>query len=215
VAQLYPDSHVEIHGFLARHYDLVMNVMTGGLYSGFIASAVSAMHIRPEDRILDLGCGTGRNACLMRRHLSDQGFILGMDISEEMGEQFRRKCRPFDNVAFMNHRADVPFTLDAPFDKVVMSFVLHGFPHESRLKTCENIYNNLKPGGIFLLLDFAEFKLADMPLFHRKVFTKVECSYAFEFVEMNWKEILTGAGFTAFRERHWFRHYLRLLAAVK
>jgi demethylmenaquinone methyltransferase/2-methoxy-6-polyprenyl-1,4-benzoquinol methylase len=215
LAQLYPDSHVEIHGFLARHYDLVMNVMSGGLYSRFISSAVSAMHIRPEDRILDLGCGTGRNACLMRRHLSDQGYILGMDISEEMGEQFRRKCSPYRNVAFMNQRADVPFSIETPFDKIVMSFVLHGFPHESRLKTLENIYSNLKPGGKFLLLDFAEFKLADMPPLHRKVFTTVECSYAFEFVEMNWQEILRGVGFTTFAEHYWLRNYVRLLAAMK
>jgi ubiquinone/menaquinone biosynthesis C-methylase UbiE len=151
----------------------------------------------------------------MRRHLSDQGYILGMDISEEMGEQFRRKCSPYRNVAFMNQRADVPFSIETPFDKIVISFVLHGFPHESRLKTLENIYSNLKPGGKFLLLDFAEFKLADMPPLHRKVFTTVECSYAFEFVEMNWQEILRGVGFTTFAEHYWLRNYVRLLAAMK
>ncbi len=215
MAQLYPDSHIEIHGFLARHYDLVMNVLSGGLYSRFISAAVSAMHIRPDDRVLDLGCGTGRNACLMRRCLSDRGYILGMDVSEEMGAQFRRKCRRNNNVAFMNHRADLPFALDDPFDKIVMSFVLHGFPHDSRLKTLENIYSNLKPGGKFLLLDFAEFKMAEMPPFHRKVFTMVECPYAFEFVEMDWKEILRGVGFITFAEHHWVRNYVRLLAAMK
>jgi demethylmenaquinone methyltransferase/2-methoxy-6-polyprenyl-1,4-benzoquinol methylase len=192
-----------------------MNVLSGGLYSGFISSAISAMHIRPEDRILDLGCGTGRNACLMRRHLNDQGYILGMDVSEEMGAQFRRNCRRYSNAAFMNQRADMPFALDDPFDKIVMSFVLHGFPHESRLKTLENIYNNLKPGGKFLLLDFAEFKMAEMPPFHRKVFTTVECPYAFEFVEMDWQEILRGVGFATFAERHWLKNYVRLLAAMK
>lgn len=215
MSKIYPDSHVEIKGFLARHYDSVMNVISAGFYGRFIKSAIKAMKIQPNDRILDLGCGTGRNTCLMREHLSDEGCIIGMDISEEMGAQFRKKCLPFANVEFLYQRADLPLSFDDPFDKIFMSFVLHGFPHEIRLKVIENVFKNLKPGGAFCLLDFSEFKLADMPAFYRFIFKTFECPYAFEFVERDWEKILSGYGFISFTEQLWIGKYIRLFRAVK
>lgn len=215
MGKIYPDSHVEIQGFMARHYDAIMNVISAGFYGRFIKTAINAMEIKPDDHILDLGCGSGRNACLMRDRLGETGKIIGMDISEEMGAQFKKKCRPFANVEFVNRRADLPLSLDEPFDKIFMSFVLHGFPHEVRLKVIENIFNNLKPGGVFCLLDFSEFKLADMPSFYRFIFKTFECPYAYEFVERDWKKILSEYGFTSFTEQRWIGNYVRLLSAVK
>lgn len=57
-------SKVEVAGAAARHYDLLMNVITGGTYPFFIRRVVRDMAIQPEDAILDLGSGSGRNACL-------------------------------------------------------------------------------------------------------------------------------------------------------
>lgn len=87
--KIYPDSHVEIQGLSARYYDLVLNILSVGIYDKFIKSAVAAMNIQSGEHILDLGCGTGRNACLMHKYFGENGYFLGMDISEEMGSQFR------------------------------------------------------------------------------------------------------------------------------
>ena len=75
------DSKVEVNGFEARHYDLFMNLITGGTYPFFIRRVVKDMQIQPADGILDLGCGTGRNISLMNRYLSEEGRVLGLDIS--------------------------------------------------------------------------------------------------------------------------------------
>ena len=77
-------SKVEVTGAVARHYDLMINLITGGTYSFFIRRVIRAMDIRPDDAILDLGAGTGRNACLMARYLGGRGRIVGLDIGEEM-----------------------------------------------------------------------------------------------------------------------------------
>ena len=66
------DSKVEVTGFEARHYDLMMNLITGGTYPFFIRRAIREMSINPEDRILILGSGIGRSASLMQKYLSDQ-----------------------------------------------------------------------------------------------------------------------------------------------
>lgn len=215
MAKIYPDSQVEIQGFMARQYDFLMNFVSFGLYSSFIKSAIAKMGSEQGERILDLGCGTGRNACLMREHIGDSGYILGLDISNEMLSQFKKNCDKWDNVEFINQRVDTSFKGKFLFDKVFMSFVLHGFPHDVRLRVLKNIFDNLKVGGKFCLLDFSEFHINMMPFHHRFVFTTFECKYAFDFVERDWKEILTDAGFGNFKEHFWFKKYVRLLIAEK
>jgi len=215
MTKLYPDSHVEVQGLSARYYDLTLNIATAGFYDKFIKSAIEEMNIQPDEHILDLGCGTGRNACLMLEYSGKSGHITGMDISEEMGNQFKRNCAAFNNVEYKNQRVDIPFKEDKPFDTVFMSFVLHGLPHEVRFKVLQNIYNNLLPGGRFCLLDFSQFKLKDMPFHHRLLFKSFECKYAFDFVERDWKQILTEAGFGNFKEHFWFKKYVHLLTAEK
>ena len=213
--RIYPDSHVEVQGFAARTYDATMNIASFGLYDKFIKAAIAAMEIKEGERILDFGCGTGRNACLMRKQIGESGFIKGMDISEEMEKQFRNNCKNWDNVVYKNQRVDIPFEEDEKFDTIFMSFVLHGFPHEVRQKVLQNIYNNLKPGGRFCLLDFSHFQMQDMPFHYRFLFKTFECKYAFDFVERDWKEILGERGFADFKEEFWFKKYVRLLTAVK
>jgi len=213
--KLYPESKVEIQGFTAKHYDIIMNIMSFGFYAKFIGNALSKLEISDDDYILDLGCGTGRNACLMRNYLSEKGFILGLDVSEEMGKQFNEKVRNFKNVVFKNQRIDLPFSLEDKFDKVFISFVLHGFPHEARERIINNSYENLKTGGTFWMLDFNEFALMDMPFYFRIPFLAIECPYAFDFIERDWKKILEKSGFNNFIERLYLKSYVRLLAARK
>ena len=213
--KLYPESKVEIQGFTAKYYDIIMNIMSFGFYAKFIGNAISKLKIKDEDYILDLGCGTGRNACLMRNYLSEKGFILGLDVSEGMGKQFNEKVRNFKNVAFKNQRIDLPFSLEDKFDKVFISFVLHGFPHEVRERIINNAYENLKTGGTFWILDFNEFALINMPFYFRIPFLAIECPYAFDFIERDWKKILEKTGFNNFIERLYLKSYVRLLAARK
>ena len=212
----YPDSGVELSEFTAKNYDKVMNIASFGMYKKFIYRAISDMEIKKNDKILDLGCGTGRNIKLMNDYVSDDSLLVGLDISEDMEKQFYENSKGFSNIKFYNKRIDQPFTLDEKFDKVFISFVIHGFPHEVRNTIIKNAYNNLKPGGIFNILDFAEFDMAKMPFHHRFIFKKVECKYAFDFIERDWKSILKNDyGFDGFKESFYFKNYVRLLKAER
>ncbi|OQX85963.1 MAG: hypothetical protein B6D63_01150 [Candidatus Latescibacteria bacterium 4484_7] len=211
----YPDSKVEIKGFEARHYDLLLDLVTFGRYSSFIKRAIALMGIEPSDRIVDFGAGTGKNACIMMSYLSDEGEILGVDISDEMMSQFEKKCSAYPNAKIVNARIDRPLQLGGRFDKAFISFVLHGFPHSARFEIIRNAYSALKDGGEFFILDYNEFVLSDMPFYYRIPFKLVECRYAFDYLEKNWKEILAGEGFGDFTEHIFFRGFLRLLRAVK
>jgi ubiquinone/menaquinone biosynthesis C-methylase UbiE len=213
--KIYPESGVELTPFTAKHYDKVMNIGSLGMYRSFITKAIQEMDIKPEDQILDLGCGTGRNALLMSSYLNEKGHITGLDISEDMEKQFRARFQNDKRVEFINKRIDQPLDLQKTYDKVFLSFVIHGFPHEVRSAVIENAFEHLKPGGGFFILDFAEFDMDKMPSFHRFVFKKIECIYAFDFIKRDWKDILRGYGFGNFSEHLHLKKYVRLMSAQK
>jgi demethylmenaquinone methyltransferase/2-methoxy-6-polyprenyl-1,4-benzoquinol methylase len=213
--KLYPDSGVELNPRIAKNYDMFMNIGSFGMYGSFIKRAIRNMDIRPDDDILDLGCGTGRNANLMRNYLNGNGQITGLDISEHMEKQFRKKFNDDKRMEFINQRIDQPINLQKVHDKVFISFVIHGFPHEVRHSVIKNAYEHLKPGGSFFILDFGEFDMDKMPWFDRLIFEKIECKYAFDYIKRDWKETLSGYGFGNFAEYFYLKNYVRLLKAVK
>ena len=192
-----------------------MNLITLGFYRGFIHRAIKAMDIQPGDKILDLGCGTGRNACSMAKYLSDNGKITGMDISSILERQFNKKCAQHQNIFFIRKRIDQPFDISEKFDKIFISFVIHGFPHKVRQTVLKNVSNHLKPGGIFVMLDYAEFNMNEMSHLYRFIFKSIECKYAFDFIERDWKQILESHRFSDFEEFLFFKNYVRLLKAKK
>ena len=215
MTKIYPDSEVELESWMARYYDTILNLATLGLYPFFIRKVVGQLNINPNDKILDFGAGTGRNALLMEKHISQEGEIIGLDIGTEMIEQFQKKTSQFDNLKIRNQRIDQPLEYRNEFDKVFISFVLHGFPNEIRQQVISNAYQALKPGGSFAILDYNEFHLDDMSLFTRIPFKIIECPYAFDFIARNWKNILREYGFRDFQENLFFFNYVRLLETQK
>lgn len=211
----YPGSKVEVRGMEARYYDLLMDVASLGRYKGFIKSAIRAMEIQPGDRILDLGSGSGRNACLMLTYAGDRGEIRGYDIGEEMMARFRSRCAPHANVRVTHQPIDEDFPPEAPFDKAFISFVLHGLPHPNRLKVLSNVYDALRPGGTFHILDYGELDPDRRSLPIRWFFRHVECPYATDYVRRDWTQLLEEAGFTVTRPRPYFWGLARLLTAQK
>src|SRR5215470_601643 len=65
---------------------------------------IRLMHLRPGERVLDLGCGSGWATRLLARLVGDgpEGFgqVIGLDISDEMVHQARAASKDFENVMF-------------------------------------------------------------------------------------------------------------------
>jgi len=207
------ESKVEVTGFEARHYDTLLNVLSLGSYAVFIRRAIARMNIQPADRILDLGCGTGRNSCLMAKYLSADGSIVGLDIGEEMIRQFEQKCQKYPNVTVQNNRIDEPLPYENEFDKAFTSFVFHGFPDEKKEVIIDNVRKALKPGGRLFILDYNEFDLDKKPALFRKAFVKIECPLALDYIKVDWKKRLSHWGFDSFEEHYFYWNNIRLLSA--
>ncbi|GAH75631.1 unnamed protein product [marine sediment metagenome] len=151
----------------------------------------------------------------MMDYLSVKGELIGLDISSEMVAQFERRCASFANAKIINQRIDKALPYKDEFDKVFISFVLHGFPQDVRKQIIRNAFKALKKNGEFFILDYNEFSVKEMPFYLKIPFKLIECPYAFDFVEKNWQKILAREGFSHFEKHLFFRSYLRLLKGVK
>ena len=176
---------------------------------------VDKMDIQPGQSILDLGSGTGRNDSFIAQKIGPEGSILGFDISKEMLDLSRKRCQSYPNVEFKKQQIEMPLTYQEEFDKVFISFVLHGFENAQKVGIISNAYRALKPGGLFYILDYNEFNLERLWSPLRWAFIRGECQLAWEFLKLDLKEMISSQGFTDFEEELFLRGHLRLLKAAK
>lgn len=102
-------------------------------------------------RVLDAGCGTGRNLVYFLR----SGYqVFGVDESREAIAQTRRiAARLAPHLPEDNFRVETVARMsfaDAAFDVVLSSAVLHFADHEQQWEAMlKEMWRVLKPGGIF------------------------------------------------------------------
>ncbi len=208
------DSKVEVTGVEAKHYDTFMNIITLGTYPSFIKKAIKDMNLEKGEKVLDLGCGTGRNDCLMLEYVGNEGIITGIEIGKEMKERFLFNCNK-PNINLIDERIDNPLNLKMEYDVAFISFVLHGFIQSKRDIIIDNVLNNLKPDGRFSILDYNEFDIDKAGFFTKFAIRKIECPLAEDFINRDWKSILKNRGFSKFKEKYYYKRRVRLLTAFK
>lgn len=74
-------------GRIARRYDLMNTLMTGGLDATWRRLAVRAVRPPRDGRALDVGTGTAQLALALARAMP-AGRVVGVDVAEEMLRQF-------------------------------------------------------------------------------------------------------------------------------
>lgn len=97
-------------------------------------------------RILDLGCGTGRN--LTEFAEAGASEIIGIDVSEKMLSLAEENCRSFDNIRLLKLGMEDISALSGPFDLVYSSLAFHYA--EDFEKLCRDICFLLSDGGTLL-----------------------------------------------------------------
>ena len=135
---------------ISDKYDLINNIMSLGLQKLIKKNSVKLLKIKPKDNILDLCCGTGDFAYIIKNGYPDVK-VLGADFSQEMLKIAREKGK---GVKFIHGDAtNLPFE-DNSFDFVIMGFGLRNI--QDTEKALKEIYRILKYGGKFLHIDFGE-----------------------------------------------------------
>lgn len=110
--------------------------------------------LRPGDRVLDIGCGTGTFATILKQRYPGVE-VTGLDPDPKALARARRKAEQTRvSVRFDQGFADSLDYAAMSFDLVFSSFMFHHLEGSNREKTLREVRRVLKPGGSFYLLDF-------------------------------------------------------------
>lgn len=122
--------------------------------TGKIAATANIM---PDDRVLDLGCGTGELLFTLAQKFPAANEFVGIDLSEEMLKLAKSKLDAFKAVSLRSGNIEqIPYP-DASFDLIVSSGVLHYVRNPKTMM--REALRVLKPRGRLLLIDMAQESL--------------------------------------------------------
>jgi len=151
-------THIPTRGRHLNHvaslYDPLIEHLSFGREQRFRELCLKYMAIRPEDRILDVGCGTGTLTLLAARQLGPQGAITGIDAAPRMIAIAQDKARRQGLAArFQAAVAEsLPFA-DGEFDLVVNSMFCHHLDLELKRAAFREMHRVLAPGGRLITAD--------------------------------------------------------------
>jgi arsenite methyltransferase len=122
-------------------------------------------------KVLDLGCGTGRDCYLASYLVGEEGEVVGVDMTDEqlfvankhLDYQMKQFGFKKTNVKFLKGYIEELDKLNLPenyFDVVISNCVLNLSPAKD--KVLEHVYRLLKPGGEFYFSDvYADRRLPE------------------------------------------------------
>ncbi len=117
---------------------------------------VDQAQIEPGHRVLDLGCGTGTLAILVKQ-MSPQSEVVGLDGDPKILDIARGKAeRARVGITFdLGMAFELPYA-DNSFDHVLSSFVFHHLTTENKARSFKEVYRILRPGGKLSVLDLGK-----------------------------------------------------------
>ena len=109
--------------------------------------------LREGDAVLDLGSGAGNDCFVARSFVGSEGYVYGIDFSEEMLKKARENAAKlgYTNMEFVKGDIEsMPFDGNK-MDKILSNCVLNLVPDKK--KAFSEIFRVLKPGGSFCISD--------------------------------------------------------------
>ena len=138
---------------VAPKYDVMNDLMSGGLHRLWKAYAVMVAHLKEGDRALDIAGGTGDLALAFSRKVGKTGQVVHTDINFAMLSAGRDRLLDKGVVlpTVVCDAEKLPFP-DGYFDLVSVAFGLRNMTHKDlALKEMNRV---LRPGGKLLVLEF-------------------------------------------------------------
>ena len=142
---------------VVESYDLMNDLMSGGMHRLWKRFALSQTGLRPGQRALDVASGTGDLGAGVARQVGRDGLAVLTDINREM--LARGRDRLIDKgfaaqVEFVIANAEcLPFP-DSAFDCVTIGFGLRNVTDKAA--ALASMRRVLRPGGRLLVLEFSK-----------------------------------------------------------
>jgi ubiquinone/menaquinone biosynthesis C-methylase UbiE len=119
---------------------------------GLRRKAVERLALKPGARVLEVGCGTGRNLSLLREKVGESGQVYGVDLSEGMLADAQEMCarKRWDNVTLIRSDA-AQYNVPEAVDGVLFSLSYAVMPHHREV--LRHAWEQLRPGGSLVIMD--------------------------------------------------------------
>lgn len=142
-----------IFNSISSDYDRLNNVISFNQHKIWRHKTMRHMHLKKNQMILDLCCGTGDWSIQMA--LSNPDIeVIGLDFSQNMLEVAEARTSDIDNVSLMQGDAmSLEFPNDS-FDTVTIGFGLRNLPDYAL--GLKEMYRVLKPGGTLVVLETSQ-----------------------------------------------------------
>ncbi len=149
----------EIFTSVASKYDLMNDLMSGGVHRLWKRFVAGKTGLRKGDRALDVAGGTGDIAMLMAERVTTDGEVIVFDINHEMLKVGAERCIDKGFVKGMKfvqgNAEEISFT-DNTFDCVTIGFGVRNVTHLDR--AFSEMTRVAKPGGRVICLEFSHPK---------------------------------------------------------
>ncbi len=126
--------------------------------------------------MLDLGAGSGQVEALLFERVP-HARVACLDSSEEMLHLAAQRLRAYPGRYLpvrgdLNDLGSVAFP-HAPYAAVFSSQALHEITHEKKRAVFGKVFDILRPGGAFYVLDRVETRLGDLPEAYERVWNRL------------------------------------------
>ena len=153
---------------IARVYDLMNRVMTGGLDRRWRQRAADLARVGPGDRVLDVATGTGDLALELSERVGEDGEVVACDFSEGMLDLAREKA-PAVHFEWAN-ALDLPYA-DGEFDAATVGFGARNFSDLAR--GLAEMTRVVRPGGRVVVLEITTPQRPPLSSFFRLWFDRL------------------------------------------
>ncbi len=143
--------------FVRRRYNKLAPIYVAFEYvlllpPGIRGSTVRALNLRAGDRVLEVGCGTGRNLRRLVAAVGESGHVYGVDLSEGMLARAKALAEQHQlaNVSLL-HEDAASYALPERIDGALFSLSYATMPH--RQQVLRHAWDQLKPGGRLVIMD--------------------------------------------------------------
>ena len=140
---------------VAPKYDLMNDLMSGGLHRVWKAYTLAVANLQPGDKALDIAGGTGDLALAFSKKVGKTGQVVHTDINEAMLSTGRNRLLDLGKVlpTVVCDAEKLPFPSQY-FDLVSVAFGLRNMTHKDI--ALAEMHRVLKPGGKLLVLEFSK-----------------------------------------------------------
>ncbi|ARP96720.1 bifunctional demethylmenaquinone methyltransferase/2-methoxy-6-polyprenyl-1,4-benzoquinol methylase UbiE [Bordetella genomosp. 13] len=144
----------EVFHSVASRYDVMNDLMSGGLHRVWKAFTIGRAAVRPGMKVLDIAGGTGDLARAFARRAGPTGEVWLTDINDSMLRVGRDRLADSGLLLPVTvcDAERLPFP-DGYFDRVSVAFGLRNMTHKDR--ALAEMTRVLRPGGKLLVLEFS------------------------------------------------------------